>query len=125
MDPLRILVVDDHPQLLAMLQLLLDSFGYLPQPVGSADSAILACETAPPALMLVDQNLGDRDGLSLAAEVRERWPQVPVVLMTGGIPDPMFVGRAVTLGVPIIAKPFDPVVLQQDLRRWITRGATV
>lgn len=46
--------------------------------------ALLAIAREPPAVVLTDVRLPRMDGLTLVEKVREHYPLVPVVLMTGG-----------------------------------------
>lgn len=51
--------------------------------VGDVDAAITALEALPADLVLTDIVMpGDRDGLDLLTEVRQRWPETPVIVMT-------------------------------------------
>jgi CheY-like chemotaxis protein/anti-sigma regulatory factor (Ser/Thr protein kinase) len=45
--------------------------------------ALEAITKAPPAVVLTDMNMPQMDGLTLVEKVREQFPLVPVVLMTG------------------------------------------
>jgi CheY-like chemotaxis protein/anti-sigma regulatory factor (Ser/Thr protein kinase) len=49
----------------------------------NGEEALDAIAAAPPALVLTDMNMPRMDGLTLVEKVRERFPMVPVVLMTG------------------------------------------
>jgi CheY-like chemotaxis protein/anti-sigma regulatory factor (Ser/Thr protein kinase) len=50
---------------------------------GSGEEALEHCERRSPALILTDLEMPEMDGLRLVQEVKERWPSLPVVLMTG------------------------------------------
>jgi PAS domain S-box-containing protein len=103
----RILVVEDNALVGAMASTMLSSMGYHPVVVINASSAIAELERADPiALLLTDIVLpGGRSGIDLAREVRLRWPDLPIVFMSGfadlsQVPDDF---RANT---KLIAKPF-------------------
>jgi CheY-like chemotaxis protein/anti-sigma regulatory factor (Ser/Thr protein kinase) len=49
----------------------------------NGEEALEAITKAPPAIVLTDINMPKMDGLTLVEKVRERFPLVPVVLMTG------------------------------------------
>ena len=51
--------------------------------VRNGEEALAAITQAPPAIVLTDMNMPKMDGLTLVEKVRERFPFVPVVLMTG------------------------------------------
>lgn len=49
----------------------------------NGEEALAAITACPPALLLTDMNMPRMDGLTLVEKVRDRFPRVPVVLMTG------------------------------------------
>ena len=49
----------------------------------NGEEALVAIAAAPPAVVLTDMNMPRMNGLVLVETVRERFPLVPVVLMTG------------------------------------------
>ncbi|MCI0704054.1 MAG: response regulator [Planctomycetia bacterium] len=49
----------------------------------NGEEALQAITQAPPAVVLTDMNMPQMDGLTLVQKVREQFPRVPVVLMTG------------------------------------------
>jgi CheY-like chemotaxis protein len=51
--------------------------------VRSGEEALAAIAKCPPAVVLTDLKMPNMDGLTLVEKVRERFPLVPVVLMTG------------------------------------------
>jgi DNA-binding NarL/FixJ family response regulator len=79
-----VLVVDDHPVVLAGLAALVESDPALAI-VGAARSAADALGWAPepaPDVAVVDLQLPDGDGVSLGQAIKERWPQVRVLILT-------------------------------------------
>lgn len=49
----------------------------------NGEEALAAVTRSQPALLLTDMNMPQMDGLTLVEKVREQFPRVPVVLMTG------------------------------------------
>ncbi len=78
----RVLVVDDHPIVLSGLAALVDSESGL-ELAGTATTAAgaLATEDAPD-VAVVDLRLSDGDGIDLGCLLKQRWPQVRVVVLT-------------------------------------------
>jgi DNA-binding NtrC family response regulator len=83
MDPLTILVVDDAAaiRLLCRVNLELDGHGVVE--AATLDEARAALTASDVAVVLLDVHVGQEDGLRLLAEIRERYPNVAVVLLTG------------------------------------------
>ena len=79
-----VLVVDDHPVVLTGLKALIDSDAQL-SVVGTARSAGSARELPnepTPAVAVLDLQLPDGDGISLGVELRHRWPDLRVLILT-------------------------------------------
>ncbi len=82
MSKARILVVDDEIEIREGLELLLTSEGYIVDPVGTAREGCERLESRPYDLVLLDVSLPDRNGIDLLRELRQRDPQVVVILIT-------------------------------------------
>jgi two-component system nitrogen regulation response regulator NtrX len=80
----RILIVDDEESICRSLAGILCDEGYETRIAESGDAALAALGREPlPDLVLLDIAMPGRDGLAVLAEVRERWPELPVVMMSG------------------------------------------
>lgn len=79
-----ILVVDDSAvDRLVARRLLEKQGGWRVAQAGDGAEALEAIAASAPALVLTDLQMPRVDGLALVERVRERFPRVPVVLMTG------------------------------------------
>ena len=106
-----ILLVEDDRALREALGDTLELGGYRYRAVDSAEAALLALSNEDFGLMVSDVNMPGMDGHELQMLVRQRHPQVPVLLMTAyGA-----VERAVEAmrqgAVDYLVKPFEPKVL--------------
>ena len=79
------LIVDDFPLLRHGLKALLSEHADITVvgEVSTAGEALSIAEQLRPAVMLLDMDLPDMDGLEVLAHVRERHPQVKVIAMAG------------------------------------------
>ena len=68
----RVLVVDDEPDLLTLMQLTLTKLGLEVVTADSRQSAIEALDSQSYALCLTDMQLGDGTGLDVLAAIAER-----------------------------------------------------
>lgn len=75
---------EDNPQVTEVAAGLLESLGHTVRIVGNAPAALSAIqESAPPDLVFSDIVMaGEMDGLGLARLLRERHPQLPILLAT-------------------------------------------
>ncbi|WMJ02216.1 response regulator [Pseudomonas chlororaphis subsp. aurantiaca] len=81
-----LLVVEDEPMILEFLCEILQDEGFATQAMPSADEALQFLESHPEQvrLLLTDINMpGTLNGAGLANRVRERWPGMPVLVMSG------------------------------------------
>ena len=107
----RILLVDDNPLIREQTRERLQRAGYEVATAQDSDEALVQLQAAPVDLLLTDLDMpGSLDGLQLTREVRTRWPDLPVVVMTGH--DPLSLaslqGHPRLLSLP---KPFDSATL--------------
>lgn len=116
----RVLVVEDHPiyrqGLISALERGLP--GTRCTAVGRADEALAALAADPGYdVALIDITLDDRDGLSLAAELRTRWPTL-VCAVVSAHADARLVARARALGcMGFLSKALAPEALVERFAR--------
>jgi two-component system phosphate regulon response regulator OmpR len=77
-----ILVVDDEPELRALLGEYFGRHGFIVRTAADAAAARQAFAEAVPALAILDINMPGENGLSLARWVREAYPRVGIVMLT-------------------------------------------
>jgi DNA-binding response OmpR family regulator len=77
-----ILLVEDDHSIAHALELALHKQGYSVNTVGSGKAAVLAIETDPPDMAILDLGLPDMDGLEVLRRVRGRNVDLPILLLT-------------------------------------------
>jgi DNA-binding NtrC family response regulator len=103
-----ILVVDDEPIVLDSCKRILEPEGYAVHLVQSVDEAIEALSRDNYGLLLVDVKMPVRDGMSLMQEVREKWCDIPIVVMSGYPTRETIIAAAEIGAARFIPKPFTP-----------------
>ena len=78
----RVLFVDDNPLVLASVQRILESNGYVAVPAEKGETA-LALMREPFDVAILDYELPDTDGIRLAKCLHDLQPQLPVILFSG------------------------------------------
>ncbi|WP_293853997.1 response regulator [uncultured Alsobacter sp.] len=112
--PDRILVVEDEPLLLDTVVAELEDRAFAVAGASGGPEAFgLLAERSFDALLTDIRLPGGIDGWTIAAQARERFPDIAIVYMSGYAPDP---GRAVPPGV-LLQKPFAIDALVNALRR--------
>jgi len=104
-----VLIVDDEPNIRRMVGALLSAEGYDVREAPDAARGISVALEADPDVALVDLMMpGDLDGMGLLAALREKLPDLPVVMMSGraGLSDAV---KATKLGAhSFLEKPLTP-----------------
>lgn len=101
----RVLVVDDDPALLRLMELWLSGGGYSVVACESFDDARQQLATAPPDLLLTDVRLGAFNGLQLAILAKEQCPDMVAVVMSA-YDDSTLRKEAAQCGAQYLLKPF-------------------
>ena len=83
MDQLRVLVVDDEEELVDALVERLNLRGIVAHGVTTGAAALEHVEKNGCDVVLLDVKMPAPGGLQVLTEIKERWPQVAVILLTG------------------------------------------
>ncbi len=78
----NILVIDDEPNIRRSLELILKEAGYQ---VGTAENALLGLnriKTGQYDLVFLDLKLPDKNGMEILPEIRQLYPDLPVLILT-------------------------------------------
>jgi putative nucleotidyltransferase with HDIG domain len=104
--PLRCLVVDDEPHLRGILLRLLTDEGFLCRSAAHGREALKELERESAELVVTDIRMPEMDGIQLLAEIRWRWPDTGVVMITA-VSDVASAIWCLTQGaLDYVAKPF-------------------
>lgn len=79
----RILVVDDEPLLRQTSAMVLTGGGYEVRTAGDGFEALIELRHALPHLIVSDLSMPNMSGFELLSVVRRRFPQIPVIAVTG------------------------------------------
>ncbi|GIV14769.1 MAG: hypothetical protein KatS3mg022_0204 [Armatimonadota bacterium] len=82
-NTLRILTVDDDEAVRIAIQHLLEADGHRVTAAPDADSALAKFQQEHYDLVILDLGMPHLDGLSLARQIKQKAPSVPVILLTG------------------------------------------
>jgi len=101
----RILIVDDEPSITDALCTALRYEGYDARDAGSARAAQIAMQSFSPDLIVLDVMLPDRDGFTLARDLRAGGQDAPIIFLTAR-DDTADKLAGLTLGDDYVTKPF-------------------
>jgi len=103
----KILVIDDEPELLALLMEVLEDEGYQALSAANGADGIRLNELENPDLIVLDLRMPEMDGIETLRQIRKQDDKVKVVILTGyGSPD--IIRDAADLDVSeYLSKPFE------------------
>ena len=116
--PINILIVDDEPKNLTVLETVLDDPGYRLVRAESADQALLALVSEEFALLILDIQMPGMTGFELAQLIKERKKiaQVPIIFLTAYYNEDQHALEGYSAGaVDYLHKPVNPAVLRSKV----------
>ena len=120
----RVLVVDDEPQIVRALKVVLRESGYEAVPAETVAQALDLAAVRPPEAAIVDLVLPDGDGIELTRRLRE-WSEMPIVVLSAVGEEAQKV-RALEAGADdYVTKPFGARELVARLHAVLRRAGRV
>ncbi len=116
--PINILIVDDEPKNLTVLESLLDAPGYRLVRAESADQALLALVAEEFALLILDVRMPGMTGFELAQIIkgRKKTAQVPIIFLTAYYNEDQHILEGYGSGaVDYLHKPVNAAVLRSKV----------
>ncbi|WP_217924077.1 response regulator transcription factor [Miltoncostaea oceani] len=121
----RLLVVEDDPQVRAMLTRALAYEGFEVDAAGDAGSAMAAIRAAPPDLILLDLLLPDDDGVEVCRRLRASGARLPILMVTARDTVSDRVEGLESGADDYLVKPFSTAELVARVRALLRRARTV
>jgi two-component system KDP operon response regulator KdpE len=120
-NPIRVLVVDDEPEIVRGLKIVLREAGYAVEAASTKSEALSALSTRPPEALVLDLVLPDGDGVSICTEIRS-WSRLPILVLSA-VGDEREKVRALDAGADdYVTKPFGSEELLARLRAVLRRA---
>ena len=117
----RVLVVDDEPQIVRGLKIILRSAGYSVESAETKADALALLASRPPDALVLDLVLPDGEGVEVCREVR-RWSGLPILVLSA-VGDEREKVRALDAGADdYVTKPFGTDELLARLRAVLRRS---
>ena len=118
----RVLVVDDEPQIVRALKVVLREAGFEAVPAETGSEALDRAAVRPPEAAIVDLVLPDLDGIAVTRKLRE-WSEMPILVLSAVGEEEQKV-RALEAGADdYITKPFGTRELVARLNAALRRAA--
>ena len=117
----RVLVVDDEPEIVRGLKIILRGAGYAVEAASTKGEALASVAKRPPEALVLDLVLPDGDGVGVCKEVR-RWSRLPILVLSA-VGDEREKVRALDAGADdYVTKPFGTDELLARLRAVLRRS---
>ena len=121
-NALRILVIDDEPQIRKLLKVSLSAYGYNIDQAESGRDGISQAAIFKPDLIMVDLGLPDIDGKDVIRQIRE-WSNVPIIILTARDQEQEKIAALDTGADDYVTKPFSMGELLARIRVCLRRSA--
>lgn len=116
-DKFIVLVVDDDPDSLGMINMALDEVGMAVLVALNGQQALTVLEQVTPEIILLDAVMPVMDGFACARKIRESLPLTPIIFMTGLSEEEDIVAAFDAGGTDYIVKPIKPKELLARIRQ--------
>ncbi|HET98684.1 MAG TPA: diguanylate cyclase [Desulfurivibrio alkaliphilus] len=115
--PIKILAVDDDPQIIAMLKSAITAFGFQCDTAADGVEALAKAQEEKFAIVLTDLTMPRMDGMTLLRELKNLYPRLDVIVITGYAENFSYTDVIKAGACDFIAKPFNIDELEAKLRR--------
>jgi two-component system KDP operon response regulator KdpE len=121
-QPVRILIVDDEPQITRVLRTALSTQGYLLQIAANGVEGMEAVHNWKPDLVITDISMPQMNGVELCREIRAI-SQIPIIVLSVRNHDPMKIEALDAGADDYVTKPFSIQELQARVRAQLRRSS--
>jgi CheY-like chemotaxis protein len=114
-----ILLVDDYEPCLEVLRGVVELTGLASVAASSGADALACCDARRPSCVVTDLSMPVLDGTALARWLHARYPDLPIILVTGQDLDAHALATLGPAFAAMFPKPVDPVLLLDALGRLV------
>jgi DNA-binding response OmpR family regulator len=118
---IRVLHVDDDPDIRLMISASLQDFGYFVATAGSSGEALTLVREVNFDLFILDVRLPDGNGVDLCREIRELQPNIPVLYYSAYASDEEQKAALSVCGDAYLKKPISMRKLEQTITALLER----
>ncbi len=116
----KVLVVDDEPDTLELVKLVLESGGFKTLLATNGKDALSQVETSKPDLVLLDIMMPDMDGWEVFRKIRDKYSKIPIAILTAKAQNiDKLLGLHVLKADDYITKPFGKNELIDRVKRLV------
>ncbi len=113
----RVLVIDDEAIVRVSCKRVLEPAGYEVEVTERGQEALKLLQERPFDIVVTDLLMPDMDGLEVLRQIKQQWPRMPVIIITGYGTVSTAV-QAVKLGAyDVVEKPFSPETILKVVQK--------
>jgi DNA-binding NarL/FixJ family response regulator len=120
-EPIHVLIVEDDAAISEMYRVQLEYDGYRVSIATTGHGGFDALAASTPDIVLLDLLLPDRSGLEIMADIKERFPSHPPVVILSNYGEPTMIDRGMALGALeyLVKSRVTPASVSQSIPGWI------
>jgi CheY-like chemotaxis protein len=121
---IHVLLIEDDGAIAEMYRVQLEYDGFRVTIATTGENGFAAMETTQPDIVLLDLLLPDRSGLEIMADIKERFPKHPPVVILSNYGEPTMIERGLSLGAQeyLVKSRVTPATVSQAIPRWVEQG---
>jgi len=123
-EPCHVLLIEDDPAIAEMYRVQLEYDGHRVTIATTGAIGYTTLVTTRPDIVLLDLLLPDRSGLEIMADIKERLPHHPPVVILSNYGEPTMIDRGISLGALeyLVKSRVTPASVSQSIRGWIEQA---
>ena len=124
---IRILCIEDEPEMIDLIRLILNRHGFDVQGAGGGVEGFSKAQTELPELILLDLMMPDMDGWEVYQQLKanEKTRHIPVIIVTAKAQEvDKVLGLHIAKVDDYIAKPFSPQALLESVQSVLAKTTT-
>jgi DNA-binding NarL/FixJ family response regulator len=120
-QPIHVLLIEDDMAISEMYRVQLEYDGFRVSIATTGHAGFDALAASRPDIVLLDLLLPDRSGLEIMADIKERFPNHPPVVILSNYGEPTMIDRGMALGALeyLVKSRVTPASVSQSIPGWI------
>ena len=123
-EPIHVLLIEDDGAISEMYRVQLEYDGYRVSTASTGQGGFDALAATRPDIVLLDLLLPDRSGLEIMADIKERFPNHPPVVILSNYGEPTMIERGISLGAMeyLVKSRVTPASVSHAIPGWIDQA---
>jgi two-component system, OmpR family, copper resistance phosphate regulon response regulator CusR len=124
LDAIQVLLIEDDPAIAEMYRIQLEFDGFLVTVATTGEIGYTNVVSGRADIVLLDLLLPDRSGLEIMADIKEKLPSHPPVVILSNYGEPSMMDRGFSLGALeyLVKSRVTPASVSQSIRGWIEQA---